>query len=271
MPNDFDPSKYLLLNPDVADAKVDPSEHFLMYGKYENREYKYSNDLENKKDLFHFTVDYQRHVRQLMKDNDIDTAMRLAVGGSWDEMGSKLSKFVQEQGVSSGMDVLDFGCGSGRLAYALAKDVDLKSYVGLDIVKELLIYAEHKCPNNYKFLLNNSLSIPLKDTQFDFAFGFSIFTHLLQTEIMLYSKEIFDLLKPGGIFIYSFMEMDFHWNIFERDYITHKEYSRPYPTLNMFLDRNQVEIMAGKSGFTVEKFIEPQILGQSAVVLKKPI
>ena len=110
-------------------------------------------ELENKKDLFHFTVDYRRHVQNLIEDNDIDTAMSLAVGGQWEEMGIKLSKFVQEQGVRSGMDVLDFGCGSGRLAYALAKEVDLKSYVGLDIVQELLIYAEKKCPNNYKFLL----------------------------------------------------------------------------------------------------------------------
>jgi len=227
-------------------------------------------ELENKKDLFHFTVDYRRHVQNLIEDNDIDTAMSLAVGGQWEEMGIKLSKFVQEQGVRSGMDVLDFGCGSGRLAYALAKEVDLKSYVGLDIVQELLIYAEKKCPNNYKFLLNNSLSIPLKDSQFDFAFGFSIFTHLLQTEIMLYSKEIFELLKPGGIFIYSFLELESNWNIFERDYITHKQHSRPYPVLNMFLDRNQIEIMAAKCGFTIEKFIEPQVLGQSVVVLKKP-
>tara|TARA_B100001989_G_C24535665_1_gene464206 strand:+ start:203 stop:967 length:765 start_codon:yes stop_codon:yes gene_type:complete len=229
-----------------------------------------SLDFEDKTDLFHFTNDYRRHVQQLIKENDIDTAMSLAVGGQWEEIGIKLSKLVQSQGVSSGMDVLDFGCGSGRLAYALAQDVDLKSYVGLDVVQELLTYAEQKCPKHYKFILNNSLSIPFKDSQFDFALGFSIFTHLLQTEIMLYSKEIFDLLKPGGIFIYSFLEFEYHWDIFERDYITHKKYSRPYPVLNMFLNRNQIEIMASKCGFVVEKFIEPQKLGQSVVILKKP-
>jgi len=45
LPKDFDPSKYLVLNPDVAEAKVDPSEHFLMYGRFEDREYNDSNDL----------------------------------------------------------------------------------------------------------------------------------------------------------------------------------------------------------------------------------
>ena len=219
---------------------------------------------------FHFTEDYRSVVSKLIKENDFETAMSLAVGGDWKEMGLKLSKFVQSHGVKSGMDLLDFGCGNGRLAYALSKELDLKSYVGIDIIQELLTYAENKCPNNYKFILNNSLSIPLIDFQFDFVVGFSIFTHLFQAEIMIYSKEIFNLLKPGGKFLYSFLELDHHWNIFELTYNLHKEHSRPYPHLNMFLDRNQIATIADKCGFILEKFVEPKALGQSVVILKKP-
>ena len=219
---------------------------------------------------FHFTEDYRSVVSKLIKENDFETAMSLAVGGDWKEMGIKLSKFVQSHGVKSGMDLLDFGCGNGRLAYALSKELDLKSYVGIDIIQELLTYAENKCPNNYKFILNNSLSIPLIDFQFDFVVGFSIFTHLFQAEIMIYSKEIFNLLKPGGKFLYSFLELDHHWNIFELTYNLHKEHSRPYPHLNMFLDRNQIATIADKCGFILEKFVEPKALGQSVVILKKP-
>ena len=188
---------------------------------------------------FHFVEDYKTTVQRLVKEHGIEKAMDLAVGGHWQEMGIKLSKFVQSQGVKSGMDLLDFGCGSGRLAYALAKDVQLKSYVGIDIIPEFLRYAEEKCPKPYKFILNNSLSIPLSSYQFDFVVGFSIFTHLLQAEIMIYSEEIFNLLKPGGIFLYSFLELDKHWDIFEQTHNLHKEYSRPYPHLNMFLDQAQ--------------------------------
>tara|TARA_B100000963_G_C22556288_1_gene639183 strand:- start:341 stop:1012 length:672 start_codon:yes stop_codon:yes gene_type:complete len=219
---------------------------------------------------FHFTEDYRSVVSKLIKENDFETAMSLAVGGDWKEMGLKLSKFVQSHGVKSGMDLLDFGCGNGRLAYALSKELDLKSYVGIDIIQELLTYAENKCPNNYKFILNNSLSIPLIDFQFDFVVGFSIFTHLFQAEIMIYSKEIFNLLKPGGKFLYSFLELDHHWNIFELTYNLHKEHSRPYPHLNMFLDRNQIATIADKCGFILEKFVDPKALGQSVVILKKP-
>nr|WP_278436632.1 FkbM family methyltransferase [Brucella anthropi] len=40
LPTDFDSETYLRLHPDVADANVDPKEHYLWYGKDEGRRYK---------------------------------------------------------------------------------------------------------------------------------------------------------------------------------------------------------------------------------------
>ena len=99
-------------------------------------------ELKKKMSEFHFVEDYKRTVQSLVKEHGYEKAMSLAVGGHWHEMGIKLSKFVQSHGVKSGMDFLDFGCGSGRLANALAKDVKLKSYFGIDIIPEFLKYAE---------------------------------------------------------------------------------------------------------------------------------
>jgi ubiquinone/menaquinone biosynthesis C-methylase UbiE len=39
LPDDFNPQKYLELNPDVAEAKIDPKVHFIVYGQLENRKY----------------------------------------------------------------------------------------------------------------------------------------------------------------------------------------------------------------------------------------
>lgn len=39
VPGDFDPAYYLFLNPDVASAGVDPTRHYLEYGKNEGRKY----------------------------------------------------------------------------------------------------------------------------------------------------------------------------------------------------------------------------------------
>jgi ubiquinone/menaquinone biosynthesis C-methylase UbiE len=39
LPDDFNPQKYLELNPDVAEAKIDPKVHFIACGQLENRKY----------------------------------------------------------------------------------------------------------------------------------------------------------------------------------------------------------------------------------------
>ncbi|RST86277.1 hypothetical protein EJC49_11265 [Aquibium carbonis] len=44
LPGDFDPYEYLLRNPDVAAAKVDPAEHYLTYGRFEGRTYRSAID-----------------------------------------------------------------------------------------------------------------------------------------------------------------------------------------------------------------------------------
>lgn len=40
MPNDFDTTEYVLLNPDVAESGIDPVEHFSIFGSKEGRIYK---------------------------------------------------------------------------------------------------------------------------------------------------------------------------------------------------------------------------------------
>ncbi len=221
-------------------------------------------------DHFHFVADYNDLVRHLIATNDRKTAMSLAVGGNWDKIGKKLSLLAQDLGLKSGMNVLDFACGSGRFAHYLSKDVEVPRYVGIDVVQELLDYADEICPDHYEFILNRSLSLPVEDNAFDYAFGFSIFTHLLQTEIKIYSDEVNRSLKPGGIFIYSFLEMHLHTNTLETSAAMHLAYGKPYPHLNIFLSRDQVTFLAELTGFEVVKFVEPtDAIGQSVVVLKK--
>ncbi|WP_185982737.1 rhamnan synthesis F family protein [Aureimonas mangrovi] len=41
LPEDFDPKKYLALNPDVREAGADPAEHFIRYGHAEGRQWWY--------------------------------------------------------------------------------------------------------------------------------------------------------------------------------------------------------------------------------------
>ncbi len=223
---------------------------------------------------FHFLEDYEKHVRDLINTHPLNEAMSLAVGGNWDGVGNACANVLTHCGLRDGMTVLDFGCGSGRVATKLGQKVQLKSYLGVDVIPELLDYAKTVSPANYVFQLNQSLQIPGEKGSYDFAYAFSVFTHLLQTEIVLYTNDIFNKLKPGGLFLFSFLEMDKHWSVLEGDAVRHFTHGQPTPHLNMFLSRDQIDTLAHQIGFKVARYIEPQddaySIGQSIVLLKKP-
>lgn len=208
---------------------------------------------------FHFVQDYRNLIASLLTQFPEEVAIKKAVGGyeDWDEMGDSNANLLIACGVKSGMDVLDFGCGCGRVAVKLSNKIKLSSYVGLDVVPELLNYATKICPPDYKFTLNQSLKIPLEDNSLDAAFSFSVFTHLLQTEIHIYLIQIFRKLRNSGFLVFSFLEIDKHWKVFSDSTGQHYRNGKPYPHLNIFLERRQIDFLASKIGFTVTRYIEP--------------
>lgn len=228
---------------------------------------------------FHFVEDYERLVQNLIRELPMDEAMSKAVGGAWNEMGDLCSDALLYAGAKDGMAVLDFGCGSGRVAHFLSKKIEIPEYLGTDIVQALLDYAKSKTPSHFRYVKHHALNIPADDETFDLAYAFSVVTHLLQAESYLYMKDVHRTLKPGGIFVVSFLELaePSHWQIFEDSAQQQKNSTLPH--LNAFLERNQIEVMADKIGFTVREFISGTMsgweasgksLGQSMVILDKP-
>lgn len=224
---------------------------------------------------FHFVEDYETLVARLIRTKPLDEAMAAAVGGGYEIFGQVEAGILRNAGLREGMRVVDLGCGSGRLASALHKDAARISYVGIDIVKALLKYAKTKAPT-YEFILHRDLSIPQKDASVDMVSAFSLFTHLLQPEIYIYLEECVRILKPGGKIVFSFLEFAEadHWNEFVRTRNAAKA-AKAAP-VNMFIERNAIEVWAGKLGLVVEKFVdsgfpswEGHALGQSVVILKR--
>lgn len=76
--------------------------------------------------------------------------------------------------------VLDFGCGTGRLALAFANKFE--SVVGLDISKGMLDLAElHASKNglsNVKFYLSDDNLTAIEDQKFDLINSFIVFQHM---------------------------------------------------------------------------------------------
>ena len=95
--------------------------------------------------------------------------------------------------------VLDLGCGVGRLGKVIAKrkrsDIEL---VGIDITPELLKEATE----GYTALLEGDAHhLPFKDNTFDAVILHSILHHAAEPAVV--AKEAARVLKPGGILIAS--------------------------------------------------------------------
>lgn len=222
---------------------------------------------------YHFVEDYEKLVDRLVLEHPIDEAMSIAVGGGYEEVGQIERDILRWAGLRNGQSVVDLGCGSGRLANALGKALEI-DYTGIDIVQKLLDYAATKSPSNYKFVLNRSLTLPSSDLSADYVTAFSVFTHLLPAESYLYMQEAKRVLRLRGKLIFSFLEVaePGHWHTFMSDVNGRRSSSSPH--LNMMLERPMIERMADDLGYAPPIFVNgtdapwgSSHLGQSVAVL----
>jgi SAM-dependent methyltransferase len=113
--------------------------------------------------------------------------------------------------------IVDIGCGCGRYAYYL-RDYKFKSekfsgkYIGIDVDSEMLNWCrEHFDSERFQFFQSTHASkvylnsergkdgyaLPLGDGVADLVFSTSLFTHLLEKQLIEYCRESYRVLKPG--------------------------------------------------------------------------
>jgi ubiquinone/menaquinone biosynthesis C-methylase UbiE len=226
---------------------------------------------------FHFVADYEALVANLVATRPLDEAMAVAVGGDFERTGKTEAAIVRHLGLRDGMSLIDLGCGSGRLAWALGQTMRL-DYLGIDIVQALLDYAATRSPRTYRFVLNRTLDIPARDASADMVCAFSVFTHLLHAESYLYMQDIKRVLRPGGRLVFSFLEFadPAHWVVFDGTVNATRASSLPH--LNQFIERNAIDLWAQKLGYERETFIDgaeapwgdAPNLWQALAVFRKP-
>jgi SAM-dependent methyltransferase len=100
------------------------------------------------------------------------------------------------------MKVLEIGCGSGRITRALA-EVFGEVYA-VDISGEMIRQARESlrdAPHAHVFQNNGSDLQVLGDLQVDFAFSYIVFQHIPSRDVIRsYIREVYRLLRPGGLF-----------------------------------------------------------------------
>lgn len=114
--------------------------------------------------------------------------------------------------------IVDIGCGCGRYAqvmndYKFKAETFTGRYIGVDIDEEMLRWCEqHLDAERFRFHLSSDKSasyfnegsssgpyvIPEPDESVDLVFSTSLYTHLLEEELINYTRESFRLLKPGA-------------------------------------------------------------------------
>lgn len=227
---------------------------------------------------FHFVEDYERYVADLIREYPLEEAMTRAVGGaaSFDTVGEIERNVMLYAGLTNGMSVIDLGCGSGRLAAALGKSMQIE-YIGLDIVQQLLDYAATVTPTNYNYILNHALTLPSADDSSDFLASFSVFTHLLHSETYLYLEDARRALKHGGKVVFSFLEFSNpdHWGSFEGEVATRRMGNGGH--LNTMIERDVVKRWAEKLGYTNLEIVDGHdapwggsAMWQSVAIMQKP-
>ena len=216
---------------------------------------------------FHFLDDYRKLVRELIAQYPLPEAMSRAVGGSYDALGEVEKQLLIGYGLAANHTLVDVGCGSGRLAKALVPCLAHGRYLGIDVVRELLDYAQEDCPAAWEFALVEDIRIPFADNCADMACFFSVFTHLLHEETYCYLLEARRVVKPGGRIVFSFLEFEHNWEIFESTYKTIRANGNNVH-LTTFIGRDAIESWARHLGMTI---IEIRIASDPFITLSRPI
>ena len=138
-------------------------------------------------------------------------------------------------GLTRHSNVLEVGCGLGRIAYALRFILTpLGTYHGFDIVPQKIAFLEHSFASaypNFHFQLADvhnttynpsgqfqgaAFEFPYRDGEFDVVFAASVYTHLLPATAAQYMRESARVLKPGGRFVISVFLLDYYRRGHER-------------------------------------------------------
>lgn len=143
--------------------------------------------------------------------------LMLCGDGDFRAIGAEfLSHFVRRGSLSPDDRVLDLGCGVGRMALPLTQYLSGGTYLGLDVMAPAIAWCRatitpvypafrfaqldvaHPLYNPAGVIAADAVTLPLEDASVDFVALVSVLTHLDETMLRRYAREIARVLAPGG-------------------------------------------------------------------------
>lgn len=134
----------------------------------------------------------------------------------------QLRRLVKYAELDSKSNILDIGCGGGKLVSTLASVIKEGAYSTFEVNKNYTEFWKNSIAKKYKNftfihadlqhsyynptgkLKTAEYVFPYNDNAFDIVYLNSIFTHLLPSEISHYLTEIRRVLKPEGIVLATY-------------------------------------------------------------------
>jgi SAM-dependent methyltransferase len=136
---------------------------------------------------------------------------------------------IEKKIIDFDSSIIDVGCGCGRFAHILRDCSFLGSrfngnYIGIDIDSELLDWCRknfdserfsfvHSTHDSKSYVNSQAAScyvlLPAADSKADLVFSTSLFSHLLEYELINYVQESARVLRPGGVMMMSVFCLDY--------------------------------------------------------------
>ncbi len=129
----------------------------------------------------------------------------------WDKHGKMQLDFLIAKGLKPEHCLLDFGCGTGRLAVKAVPYLDRLKYVGCDISPEAIKHAGQACGSIDKapgFITSGSGAMPVnKLWYFDFIWAHSVLTHLPPDCVRQLFKTLAEMSFGQFFFTYKYADI----------------------------------------------------------------
>jgi len=191
-----------------------------------------------------------------------------------------------EFGIKNNNNILDIGCGYGRLPIGLHQVFDSINYLGIDVFKPSIRWCRKfitKNPSKMEFIhldmknerynnigekISNNFRFPLQDKSQDLIYLYSVFSHMELEDTRQYLKEFKRIIKTEGkIFFTAFIEKNVtDYKINPENYIFEK-FTGPLHVVRYDYNfiKNELEI----AGFAIEKiFQSTETDKQSGLLIK---